>query len=150
MKKKIIFLILFLFLQNCGYSPILSGYKDQKINFNIVEIKGNDDLNKIIKIKMKKFSSNPNSKTINVKITTNLIKNILSKNKKGEVTSYSLFTYVQFEIIDPIKPKIFTFQENTKTIKIDNEFELKRYENTIKTNFVIKKIEELIFNLSTN
>ena len=99
---------------------------------------------------MKKFSSNPNSKTINVKITTNLIKNILSKNKKGEVTSYSLFTYVQFEIIDPIKPKIFTFQENTKTIKIDNEFELKRYENTIKTNFVIKKIEELIFNLSTN
>mgnify|MGYP007000211122 CR=1 len=82
MKKKIIFLILFLFLQNCGYSPILSGYKDQKINFNIVKITGNDELNNIVKLKMKKFSNNPNSKTINLKIIKNFNKNILSKNKK--------------------------------------------------------------------
>lgn len=150
MKKKVIFLILFLFLQNCGYSPILSEYKDQKINFNIVEIKGNDELNNIVKLKMKKFSNNPNSKTINLKIITNFNKNILSKNKKGEATSYSLFNYLEFEIIDPIKPQIFSFQENTKTTKIDNEFELKRYENTIKTNFVINKIDELIFNLTTD
>ena len=150
MKKKVIFLILFLFLQNCGYSPILSEYKDQKINFNIVKITGNDELNNIVKLKMKKFSNNPNSKTINLKIITNFNKNILSKNKKGEATSYSLFNYLEFEIIDPIKPQIFSFQENTKTTKIDNEFELKRYENTIKTNFVINKIDELIFNLTTD
>ena len=150
MKKKIIFLILFLFLQNCGYTPILSEYKGQKINFNIIEIKGNDDLNNIIKLRMKKFSNNLNSKTINLKISTNFNKNILSKNKKGEATSYSLFTYMEFEIIDPVKPQTFSFQETTKTTKIDNEFELKRYENTIKTNFVINKIDELIFNLTSN
>ncbi len=150
MKKKIIFLILFLFLQNCGYTPILSEYKGQKINFNIIEIKGNDDLNNIIKLRMKKFSNNSNSKTINLKISTNFNKNILSKNKKGEATSYSLFTYMEFEIVDPIKPQTFSFQESTKTTKIDNEFELKRYENTIKTNFVINKIDELIFNLTSN
>ena len=150
MKKKIILLILFLFLQNCGYTPILSEYKGQKINFNIIEIKGNDDLNNIIKLRMKKFSNNSNSKTINLKISTNFNKNILSKNKKGEATSYSLFTYMEFEIVDPIKPQTFSFQESTKTTKIDNEFELKRYENTIKTNFVINKIDELIFNLTSN
>ena len=57
---------------------------------------------------------------------------------------------MEFEIIDPVKPQTFSFQETTKTTKIDNEFELKRYENTIKTNFVINKIDELIFNLTSN
>ena len=52
--------------------------------------------------------------------------------------------------MDTIEPRIFSFQEKTKTAKIDNEFELKRYENTIKLNFVINKINELVMNLTSN
>ena len=63
MKNNLIFLVLLLFLQNCGYSPILSGYKDKDFNFNITEIKGDDELNKIIKLKMNKFTSNSKNKT---------------------------------------------------------------------------------------
>ena len=64
-------------------------------------------------------------------------------------TSYSIFTYIKFEIINITKPKIFSFEERTKTTKIDDEFELKRYENVIKTNFVTNKINELVTNLTS-
>jgi hypothetical protein len=149
MKKNLIFLVLLLFLQNCGYSPILSSYKDRDFNFNIIEIKGDSELNKIIKLKMNKFSSNSKNKTYDLKINTSVKKEILSKNKKGEATSYSIFTYIKFEIINITKPKIFSFEERTKTTKIDDEFELKRYENVIKTNFVTNKINELVTNLTS-
>ena len=150
MKKSLIFLVLFLFLQNCGYSPILSKNKVQDFKFNIIEIDGDDELNHIIKLNINKLSNNLSSKTYDVKVTTNFKKDILSKNKKGEATSYSIFKYIRFEVMDTIEPKIFSFQEKTKTAKIDNEFELKRYENTIKSNFVINKINELVMNLTSN
>ena len=150
MKKNFILLIIFLFLQNCGYSPILSNYNDQKINFNIVEIKGNDEMNKTVKLHMKKYSNNSNGEKIDLKIKTNSQKSILSKNKKGEATSYSIFSFIEFEILNTTKPKILTFQENTKTSQINNEFELNRYENTIRTNFIINKINDLVMNLASD
>ncbi len=150
MKKNFILVLIFLFLQNCGYSPILSNYSDQKINFNIVTIEGDDEMNNITKLKMKRYSNNSNENSIDVKIKTVLQRSILSKNKKGEATSYSIFTFIEFEILNSKESKIYSFQEKTKTTKIENEFELKRYENTIKTNFIINKINELVMNLSTN
>ena len=86
MKRNFILLIIFLFLQNCGYTPILSNYNDQKINFNIVEIKGNDEMNNILKLHMKKYSNKSNGQKIDLKIKTDSQKSILSKNKKGEAT----------------------------------------------------------------
>ena len=67
MKKNYVFIVLFLFLQNCGYSPILSDYKGQNFKFNIIEINGDDELNNIIKLNINKLSNNSYNKIYDVK-----------------------------------------------------------------------------------
>ena len=93
MKKNFILLIIFLFLQNCGYTPIFSNYNDQKINFNIVEIKGNDEMNNILKLHMKKYSNKSNGQKIDLKIKTDSQKVFYQKTKKVKQQVIQFFLY---------------------------------------------------------
>ena len=58
MRKKFIhLLIFFLFLQNCGYSPIYSVQNKTNFKFNIVEINGSNKMNNIFNIQINRFSN---------------------------------------------------------------------------------------------
>ncbi len=147
-QKSLIVIIIFFFLQNCGYSPIYSNNGEKKITLNIVEIEGDDEMNNILSNSLKKYLSNSPEKIYNLKITTDYKKNTLSKNRKGEITNYLIVSKISFEILNDENNKKFDFEEETKSANISNQFELKKYEKTIKTNFINLKIEELILRLS--
>ena len=148
MKIKNLILIIIFFLQSCGYSPIYSNVKKTDFNLNVVEILGDNEMNNIVATKIKKYSKNLSEKIYNIKVITNYQKVILSKNKKGEVTNYLIKKEIIFEIINPeIKNKFF-FNDEIQAKNIDNQFEFKKYENSIKNNFVDSKVNEFIYKLS--
>ena len=147
-QKSFILVIIFLFLQNCGYAPIYSDNKEKKFALNIVEIKGDDEMNNIVSTSLKRFSNNTSEKIYNLRITTDYKRNILSKNKKGEITNYLFLSKISFEVLNNESGEIYNFEEETKSANISNQFEFKQYEKAIKTNFVNLKIEELILRLS--
>ena len=151
MKKKIfLFTMLFFFLQHCGYSPIYSNVDNFKFNFNIIEIKGNEDMNNLVSSQIKKYSNNSEAETYDLKIQTQYQKDILTKNKKGEATNFIIKTKIQFKIVNTNKDQVFSFEEEIKSTAIDNQYELKKYENSIQNNFIKSKLDELILNLSIN
>ena len=151
MKKKIfLFTMLFFFLQHCGYSPIYSNVDYFKFNFNIIEIKGNEDMNNLVSSQIKKYSNNSEAETYDLKIQTQYQKDILTKNKKGEATNFAIKTKIEFKIVNTTKDQTFAFDEEIKSTAIDNQYELKKYENSIQNNFVKSKLDELILNLSIN
>lgn len=151
MKKNIfLFLILFIFLQHCGYSPIYSNVDNFKFNFNIIEIQGNENMNNIVSSQIKKYSNNSGAKNYDLKIQTQYKKDILTKNKKGEATNFTIKTKIEFKIVNTNKNQIFSFEEEIKSSAIDNQYELEKYENSIQNNFIKSKIDELILNLSIN
>ena len=65
--------------------------KNEDFKFNIIEISGDIDMNNLVNINIKKYSNKISTNTINLKIDTNY-KNIISKNKAGEATSYLIVT----------------------------------------------------------
>ena len=151
MKKQIfLFTMLFFFLQHCGYSPIHSNVNNIKYNFNVIEIKGDDNMNNLVLSQIKKYSNYSGAKTYDLKIQTQYQKDILTKNKKGEATNFAIKTKIEFKIVNTLKDQIFSFEEEIKSTAIDNQYELKKYENSIQNNFIKSKLDELILNLSIN
>ena len=147
MKTK--YTINFYFLLNsCGYSPIYLDAKNINFNLNIVEISGDDKMNKYLSTKIRKFNKQNSNIIYNLKIETSYQKDILSKNKKGEITNYLIKKEINFEIINPEVNKKFTYNQEIQTTNMDNQFDFKKYENSIKNNFINSKIDELILQLS--
>ena len=150
MKIKSIYLFFILFfLQNCGYNPIYTKFDNQEYKFNIIEISGDSEMNNIFTSQIKNFSNNQSEKTLNIKVKNYYQKDILTKNKEGEATSYLIKTKLELLVIDKNDNQPLTFQEDTKTLSMSNNFEFKKYERTIKNNFINSKIEEFIFKIST-
>jgi len=149
MKKKFILIFIVIFsLSSCGYSPIYYNTDIKTFKFNILKLIGDEEMNNIINLEFKKISDQSATNTLSLNITTEYVRNILSKNKEGKATSYSLYNQIKFEVINNKKSQIFIFNEEIKTENMNNEFELREYEKTLKNNFIKSKITELILQLS--
>ena len=150
MKKIFPLLIIFLFLQSCGYSPIYSF--QNKINFklNIIEIDGSSKMNDIFKIQIKRFSDKTSEKKLDLKIFTYYEKSILTKNKKGEATKFNIKKIINFKIINSENEENHSFNTETIVDNISDKFEQNNYENSIIENFISSSIEKLILKLSAD
>ena len=149
MKQKLLIIItILLFLQNCGYTPIYSDNQDKNFSINIIKINGNDEMNNIVSRSLKRYSNNSSEKIYELKILTDFKKIALSKNKKGEITNYLIVSKINFEVLNDKNSKNYNFKDETKIANISNQFELKKYEKSIKTNFINLKIEEFILRIS--
>ena len=147
-QKSLIIIIICLFLQNCGFAPIYSDNKEKKVSLNLIKIEGDDEMNSIVSTSLKRYSNNSSGKIYNLSITTDYKRNVLSKNKKGEITNYLLISKITFEVLNNENAEIYNFEDETKSANISNQFEFKQYEKAIKKNFINLKIDELILRLS--
>ena len=150
MKIKKVFIILLFLLQSCGYTPIHSEYKNLDYKLNIIEIKGEPIINNLISSKLKKLSNNKAKKTIDLKISSDSERLILSKNKQNEITYYQLVQSINFQITgEKDFEKQFNFNEEIKIENINDQFEMKKYQDEIIKNFINSKIDEFILQLKT-
>ena len=69
----------------------------KKINLNIIEIKGDKELNKNITSSLNKYF-NRDGKEVKLRIITNYSKNIATRNTKGSISSYNLLANATFNI----------------------------------------------------
>tara|TARA_B100000902_G_C27233733_1_gene876244 strand:- start:353 stop:811 length:459 start_codon:yes stop_codon:yes gene_type:complete len=150
MNKKTIFIILLFFLlQNCGYTPIYKNVKNLDYKLNIVNISGNYDINNLITTYVQRYSNQSDAKNLNLNIKTEYVRNVLSKNKEGKITNYLIKSRIEFILVDSENIKNFVFEDEIRAANSDNQFEFKKYENTIKSNFVDSAMEQLILKISS-
>ena len=149
-KKFLLFFIFFFILQNCGYTPIYSEFKNQKFKFEIVSIDGNERMNNLTNVQIKNFSNQLSDNLLRLKIKTDYQKIILSKNKSGKATNFLLRKKIEFETLNLEKNQKLSFSEDTKTTNMDDKFEMKTYEDSIKTNFISSSIKNFILKISIN
>ena len=149
-KKFLLFFIFFFILQNCGYTPIYSEFKNQKFKFEIVSIDGNERMNNLTNVQIKNFSNQLSDNLLKLKIKTDYQKIILSKNKSGKATNFLLRKKIEFETLNLEKNQKLSFSEDTKTTNMDDKFEMKTYEDSIKTNFISSSIKNFILKISIN
>lgn len=145
----IFFILIFFVLQNCGYTPMYSNLKSQNYQMNIIDIKGNDEMNKIVNLQINNYSNKTSKKIIELKVKTFYEKDILSKDKKGKATNYLISTRIDFEVNNFSENNKFTYNEKTKIKNIDDKFELNSYEDAIKNNFISSSIKNFLLRVET-
>ena len=149
-QKKIILLFLLL-LSSCGYEAIHSKKNSINYNFSISELSfvGDRTINLKMKEKLNNYAQNKKDKDFILKISSTSEKIILSKNTAEDATSFKSTISINVEVFMNNKFKNnFIISESFNYNNISNKFNLKKYEEEIKSNLAETASDKLIFKLS--
>lgn len=150
MQNKIICLIILIFLNACGYTPLYQNNNNLNFSIEITELEGDRKVNEAIKSNLQRFSKKSNEKiNYEIKIKTNLTKKTISKNKTGAISQIKLITKVTFVIKSNELEQTFLLSEEFNIKKNNETIDEKEYEDNIKENMGTSISEKLIFNLSS-
>ena len=147
-KKILIIFILPFLVQGCGYSTLYSNNNNKDININILETKGDQEINNYILFNLKKYTGKE-GKTYSINIDTNYTISEISKNLEGSIDSYQLVAITQFKIESVNLRKTISIKEEIKINNLSDNFEKRNYERSIKKNFSNSITNRLILQLST-
>ena len=151
--KNITLIILVLFLYSCGYSSIYKNQKLQNIKINIIEAKGNSEMNNLIKNEIKLYSGKDTANIYNLKINTKYLKEALTKDSAGLITDYKLSVRSTFTIDLKEKTQVIELKETINIKNQSDSFEQNKYEKNIKRSFASSIREKLIseiYNINDN
>jgi len=147
--KKLFIITFILFLTSCDYTPIHNKSNIQNLNIEVVEMTGDMSFNNLLKKDLEKSSSKESKKKYLISINTSFKKKDFAKDATGKISNFELNLISLFDVeFNGIK-KSFTIEEKFFTNSLADKFEQKRYESTIKKNFVTSIKEKLIVKLIT-
>ena len=139
-KKIILSVSLFMFIANCGFTPLYSNKKMNNINIELLNYEGDREINLNLVSKLR-ANSNPKGKLYKVKIITTYEKTTLSNNLAGDAEEYQLSSNVEFTVIENNLEKKFSVNEKFIMKNLSDDFEERNYETSIK-----KNMTNLIYN----
>ena len=148
--KKVALVLIFLILNNCGFTPL---YSSKNSNYNIISIEKNisNNLTNYIENRINVLSNEDSEK--NFKINFNLEEDIavILKDSKGDPKKNRLTITVNLSLFngdqDLISVKEFSesFEYNIQ----DNKFNLRQYEKNIKFNLVEDIAQQILVFLAS-
>ena len=148
--KKISFLfVLIILIQGCGFTPVY--VSNDNVNFKIESVtsEGDQELNNYINIGLKKYiSKDTNNTNYKISFVSNYSKQTQSKDAKGNTQSFKIESFITFKVSGNNETFNLTYSEQSDLNNLDDTFELKTYENSIKQNFASSIIEKLLLDLS--
>ena len=150
MIKKKIFLILIIFLSNCGYNPIYLKKIDTEMLINSYQLIGDKNINRsIISYLGIKNNDNTNAK-YNLKLNSTKLVETVAKDKVGNTSVYKTTIRVELSISEGnsvIKER--TFVSNFIYNNISNKFDLFQYQKNIDKNLIKNLSEKILIFLTT-
>ena len=150
MKNKIFFLVIFMFLAQCGYQTV---YSNKNSNFSISDVKILNDQNigRQIKNRLGVLSNaTKNSDNYYLEIDSKFEKTTASKDKQGNPDTFNLIVNVKVTLTNNKNIKeTKIFSEGINYDNSDNKFSLRRYENSLKENLTEKIIDNLLIYLQS-
>ena len=130
-------IILFFIILGCGYKPIFKN--DYQFSINALNLKGDDVVNSIISEKFQLLTTINKKLNYDLNVETELNKNIISKDSKGDPLIFEILIKADIEIIKQDKKLLGrNIQKRNTYNNISDKFELEKFEDI------------LIKNLSTN
>lgn len=144
---KYILLIILILPSSCGYKAV-NNIKSFNFIISEYEFKGDKKINYLLEKNFKRLGSNESSET-DFKIISESKKNIsvVTKDTKGEVSSYNIKVVVKIEIFKNKKLiDSVIFEKNTNYDNLNSKFELKQYENILLKDLV----NDIIFKINNH
>ena len=146
--KKIISIFLVLLLNACGFQPIYNSNNIEQFSLKILSTEGDREINNFISRNLRIYTNDLYEKNYSLKINSNYKKNILTKNKQGKATDYELTISTNFEISSEKNNSTIEIIKNFNIKNLEDSFQEKEYERSIKQNLVNIITSELINKIS--
>ena len=146
MKKNFLLLIFFFMTQCVGYEPIYSS-KEQNFYIDTISTEINDKISRNIEKKLKPYTRKNEKEKITLKINSNKIEKILSKDNKGDPVIFEIEISTNVAISYNNTAKTLKFIERFSYNNQSNKFEFDQYKKNIEKNLIDKIFDKLIFKL---
>ncbi len=134
--KIYLILLVVTLITGCSYEPILSK-KNFEFSIEKIELKGDKEINYYIEKKLKNFKNQKYNNKYYLQIENTKLKNIISKDTKGDPSKLEIIIVSNFKI------------SNSEKLLIEKKLKVKNNYNNIADKLQLKKYESIIIeNLS--
>ena len=135
--KKIFLILIILFLNGCGYTPL---YSSKDSNYKVISLNKNvnNSLTNYVQNSIEVISNENAEKSLNISFEYNENISVILKNSKGDPTKNRLNLVIDLSLLDSNDNLITSkqFSESFEYNIDDNKFNLKQYEKNIKFNLI--------------
>ena len=134
-----------MFVLSCGYAPIYQS--DQKLNIKLDTItsSGDKSINREIVKNLEKYRDSDTNNIFDLSINSTKREDIVTKDKKGNATSFKLTLDVDINLINNSNNKNFT-KKFTKYMSFNsknNKFELDQYRLNLEKNMISQILRDI-------
>ena len=148
--KKIFLILIILFLNSCGYTPL---YSSKDSNYKVISLKSNvsSSFTNYIQNSIKALSNENAEKKFNISFDYSEEITVILKDAKGDPSKNRLKIEIDLSLFDAKDNLITTkkFSENFEYNIDDNKFNLKQYEKNIKLNLIEEITKQILEFLAT-
>ena len=134
-----------MFVLSCGYTPIYQ--TDQKLNIKLdnVNSSGDKDINREIVKNLDKYRDGDTNNIFDLSINSSKREDIVTKDKKGNATSYKLTLEVDINLSNISNDKKFTkkFSKDMSFNSKNNKFELDQYRLNLEKNMISQILQDI-------
>ena len=143
--KKIFLILIILFLNSCGYTPL---YSSKDSNYKVISLKSNvsSSFTNYIQNSIKALSNENAEKKFNISFEYSEEISVILKDSKGDPSKNRLKIEIDLSLFDEKDSLIATkrFSENFEYNIDDNKFNLKQYEKNIKLNLIEEVTKQIL------
>ena len=143
--KNLKYICIFMFVLSCGYTPIYQ--TDQKLNIKLdnVNSSGDKDINREIVKNLGKYRDSDTNNIFDLSINSTKREDIVTKDKKGNATSFKLTLDVNINLSNNSNNKNFTkkFTKDMSFNSKNNKFELDQYRSNLEKNMISQILQDI-------
>ena len=148
--KKIFLILIILFLNGCGYTPL---YSSKDSNYKVISLNKNvnNSLTNYVQNSIEVISNENAEKSLNISFEYNENISVILKNSKGDPTKNRLNVVIDLSLFDSNNNLITSkqFSESFEYNIDDNKFNLKQYEKNIKFNLIEDITQQILVFLAS-
>ena len=145
MTKNLKYFLIFLFLLSCGYTPVYQIKKDSNIRIDIINFSGDKNIGREIIKGLENFKKSDSKNVFDLDLNTLKQESIVTKDKKGNATSYKLVLTVDAYLTNKTNNKNYQkkFTKETTFNSKNNKFELDQLKNNLEKNMISQIIRDI-------
>tara|TARA_B100000282_G_C31418272_1_gene347828 strand:- start:67 stop:534 length:468 start_codon:yes stop_codon:yes gene_type:complete len=148
--KNFKYFFIFLFILSCGYSPIYQVENKIDLKLDEINFSGNKKISREIVKGLESFKKNNSNNVFNINFNVSQQESIVTKDKKGNPTSYKLVLEVETNLINKSNNKNYEkkFSKVTTYNSKKNQFELDQYKINLEKNMISQILQDMNIFLS--
>ena len=139
------YLIIFILFVSCGYTPIYQTDEISKFKLGIINHSGDKKIGRELLNNLQRFKDKKSNNIFDINLTTIKRESIVSKDKKGNPSSYKIELEINLDLIGKNNDKKFSkkFIKETTYNSIDDNFKLNRYKKKLEKNLTSQILQEI-------